>query len=193
VKILRRFKDSSVANEWGTRAHDAFEARIDKGTPLPEGMQHWEPMAAKIENLPGQKLAEYKLALTPSFEPAPWDAAWTRGKADLIVIDNTRAAVIDYKTGKYRPGEQLMLYAGYVFAHWPEVQVVQTGYVWLKEKRVTREQYERDDRHAIWERFMPRVKRLEVAFDKDQWPARPSGLCNGWCPVATCEHNKTKG
>ena len=25
------------------------------------------------------------------------------------------------------------------------------------------------------------------AFKTDTWQPRPSGLCNGWCPVKTCE------
>lgn len=192
TKVLRRFKDSNVANQWGVRAHNAFEARIKEGTPLPEGMQQWESMAVKIINLPGTKLSEFKLSITPSFEPAPWGNAWSRGKADLVVLDGERAAVLDYKTGKFRPSEQLKLYAGYVFATQPEVERVQTGYVWLKERRVTQDTFHRKDVPEIWKEFLPRVKRLEKAFNGSEWPCRPSGLCNGWCPVETCEHYKSK-
>lgn len=181
---------------WGERVHTALEHRVVDGTPLPEGMQQWEPLAQKLCVLPGHKYAEQKLAITNSFQPTDWRGsdAWSRGIADLIVVNRRAAATFDYKTGKRKPSGQLSLYAGYIFAHYPEVDEVQTGFIWLKEKKIDKERFTREDVPVIWKGFLPRVNKLEAAYERDAWPARPSGLCKGWCPVKTCDfYVKPKG
>jgi hypothetical protein len=162
------------------------------GTPLPEGMQQWESIAAKLCALPGTKLCEYKMAVDSNFKQTGWKTAWTRGIADLVVINGKKAAVFDHKTGKRKLTEQLSLYAAYVFIHFPEVEEVTTGFIWLKEKKVDKETFHRDQLHEIWQGFLPRVIKLESAYDRDSWPARPSGLCKGWCHVRECAHWKDK-
>jgi hypothetical protein len=180
------------ATIWGEKVHTAFENRIKDDTPLPEGMQQWEPFATKLANMPGTKYTEQQMAVGKDFQPADWKAAWTRGIADLLVVHGDKAAVMDYKTGKRKLTEQLMLYAGYTFTHYPEVTTVTTGFVWLRDKKVDKETYTRDEVPRIWNTFLPRVRKLELAYERDAWPCRPSGLCRGWCPVKACEFYKTK-
>lgn len=177
---------------WGEKVHTALEHRVMVGTPLPDGMRHWESLAAKIANMPGNKMCEQKMALDANFEPTEWSAAWSRGIADVLVTHNDKAVVMDYKTGKRKLTDQLTLYAAYTFAYHPEVQHVTTGFVWLKDKKIDREQFTREDIPKIWQSFLPRVRKLELAYEKDAWPCRPSGLCKGWCPVKTCEFYKTR-
>ena len=100
--------------------------------------------------------------------------------------------VLDYKTGKRKPSEQLDLYAAYIFAHYPEVEDVKTIFVWLKEQKTDKKRFNRDELPIIWREFIPKVARLESAYNRDSWPAKPSGLCNGWCPVKTCQHYKER-
>lgn len=180
------------ATIWGEKVHTAFENRIKDGTPLPEGMTQWEPFATKLTRLRGDKYCEQQMAVDKNFQPAPWGSAWTRGIADLLVVDNTHAVVMDYKTGKRKLTEQLMLYAGYTFAHYPQVQTVTTGFVWLKDRKIDKETFTREHVPKIWNTFLPRVRKLELAYEKNAWPCRPSGLCRGWCPVKTCEFYKNK-
>lgn len=182
----------TVHTEWGSRVHTAFENAVKDGTPLPEGMTQWQGLADKVSALPGTKLCEEKYALDRSFQPTEWKGAWTRGIGDLVVINKKKALVADYKTGKRKPTEQLDLYALYVFAHHPEVQTVTTNFVWLKDKRVDRQTRQREEVPIIWQSFLPRVAKLESAYERDRWPARSSGLCNGWCPVTSCEFNRKK-
>jgi len=172
---------------WGERVHTALEHRVIDGTPLPEGMTQWEGIAQKLCLLPGEKFAERKMAVNRAFEPCDWKEAWSRGIADLIVVHKDTAAVFDHKTGKRKPTEQLALYAGYVLAAFPEVKMVHTGFVWLKERKIDRKTFSREDKAVIWQEFLPRVNKLESAYERDAWPPRPSGLCKGWCPVKTCE------
>ena len=178
--------------KWGEEVHTALEHRVMHGTPLPEGMQQWEGIAAKLCALPGTKLCEYKMAVDSNFKQTGWKTAWTRGIADLVVINGKKAAVFDHKTGKRKLTEQLSLYAAYVFIHFPEVKEVTTGFIWLKEKKIDKETFHRDQLHEIWQGFLPRVIKLESAYDRDSWPARPSGLCKGWCHVRECAHWKSK-
>jgi len=177
---------------WGEKVHTAMEHRMLNNTPLPEGMQQWEPIANKLYHLSGNKMCEQKMAIDENFQPADWSNAWTRGIADYLIVNKDRAAVFDYKTGKRKPTKQLMLYAGYTFAHYPEVNIVTTGFVWLKIKKVDSETFTRDDVPMIWKKFLPRVKKLESAYERDAWMPRPSGLCNGWCPIKTCEFYKDR-
>lgn len=182
----------TVHTEWGKTVHSAFEYYIKDGTALPEGMAQWQGVAEKIGKLPGEKLTEHKFALDKNFQPTEWSGSWTRGIADLVVINGTKAAVLDYKTGKRKPTEQLDLYANYVFAHFEQVEKVTTGLVWLKEKRIDWRPASRSDVPVIWQSLLPRVRKLEYAYERDKWPARTSGLCNGWCPVTSCEFNKSR-
>lgn len=180
------------ATMWGSKVHTAMEDRIRDDTPLPEGMEQWEGLAKKLCAIPGEKLVEQEMALDKSFQPAEWENAWTRGIADLLIVDGDKAATLDYKTGKRKLTHQLMLYAAYTFAYYPKVETVTTGFVWLRDKKIDRETFTRADIPAIWNVFLPKVRKLEIAYEKDAWMARPSGLCNGWCPVKSCEFYKDK-
>ena len=194
TKVLRDVDEPpSVQAEWGVRVHGAFESWIKDGTPLPDGMKQWEPLANKLARLPGEKHCEVKLALDRNFSPTDWGNAWTRGVADLLVIHKDKALVADYKTGKRKPSEQLQLYAAYTFAHYKEIKTVTTAFIWLKEKKVDKKQITRDEVPIIWQDFLPRVRRLESAFENDSWPERPSGLCRAWCPVLSCKFNGKRG
>lgn len=179
--------------EWGTRVHTAMENYIKEGTPLPEGMTQWDGILGKISSIKGDKHCEMKMALDKHFQPAEWKQSWTRGIADLTVLNGDKAATMDYKTGKRKPSEQLDLYAAYTFAYYPQVQQVTTMFIWLKERKVDKKVVQRDEVPMIWQGFLPRVARLERAFETGKWPARPSGLCKAWCAVKTCEFNGQRG
>lgn len=182
----------SVHTEWGTKVHTAFEDAVNKALPLPEGMTQWQSLAHKICALPGDKLTEHKFAIDKNFAPTDWKTAWSRGIADLVVIHGSKAAVLDYKTGKRKPSEQLDLYANYVYHHFPSVTSVRIGYVWLKDRRIDWKSTTVDSVITTWQTLLPRVRKLESAYERQSWPARPSGLCRGWCPVLSCEFNKKR-
>jgi hypothetical protein len=190
LKVVRDTVDPpSVHTEWGKRVHEALENRIKNGFDLPEGMKQWEFIAGKISRLKGKKITEMEMAIDQEYLPAPWKSAWSRGIADLVVVNGTKAAVLDYKTGKYSPSNQLKLYAAYVFAHFPEVTECETVFVWLKVKKLTREVVYRSDLDDIKALFSAKVDRLVSSFERESWPAKPSGLCAEYCPVKTCEFN----
>ena len=194
TKVAKNYVEGdTVATLWGTKVHTAFEESLLNGTPLPEGMTQWQSLADKFARLPGEKLVEYKFSIDKNFQPTEWDGSWSRGIADLIVKHKDRVLIADWKTGKKKPSEQLDLYAGYIKAKWPETKVIQTAFVWLQSKQMTKKTYDADEAvPIIWQGFIPRVRRMERAYEQDAWPAKPSGLCRGWCPVKTCVHHKEK-
>lgn len=193
LKVARDVTEPpSPHQEWGTRVHSAFEDAINKDHPLPEGMRQWQALADKLRAIEGDKLTEQKFAIDRNFQPTGWKTAWSRGIADLVILRGTQAAVLDFKTGKRKPSEQLDLYANYAYHHYPNVTSVRVGYVWLKDRRIDWKSTTADSVSTTWQTLLPRVRKLESAFERDSWPARPSGLCRGWCPVTSCSFNSKK-
>lgn len=190
VKVAKNFDDARGEQAlWGDVVHAEFKAAVDNNAPLPAGMTHWQPLIDKICAMPGEKLTEYRMALDSNFNPTSWDDSWTRGIADVVILGTRTAAVLDYKTGRRKPSEQLRLYSGYVFQHHSHVQRIETGFVWLKEKQVVKEVIQRSDMPPVWQAMVQRYAKLRSAYERNVWPARPSGLCRGWCPVTSCKFN----
>jgi CRISPR/Cas system-associated exonuclease Cas4 (RecB family) len=180
--------------KWGTQVHKHLEDRVKDNKPLPESLSHLEPLVRKITNQDGEISTEKQMAIDAEFKPVTWfdKGAWCRGIVDIGIRNGRRVWVGDYKTGKRRPdSDQLMLFAALLMHHEPEVDTVHTSFIWLKDRALDTEKYTREQLPEIWKHFMPKITRLEAAFEKDKWPAKPSGLC-GWCPAtkAHCEFSK---
>jgi hypothetical protein len=199
----RRFHETRIAKKyvepqtdaikWGIEVETAMEKRVLDDIPLPDGMKQWEGIAGKLAALPGKKFSQKKMAIDRAFKPCDYWSAWSRGQPDLLVVNDTKAVVVDYKTGKRKPSEQVDLYALYVFSYYADVKSIDTAFVWLKERKIDRKTLTREDVPITWHGFLPRVAKLESAYERESWPARPSGLCKGWCPVSSCEHYKSRG
>lgn len=192
VKLAKDVKDFPPGDALllGRKLHKAFENAVNFDDPLPCEYRHLQSLLDKIKALPGEKLPEYKFGVTEDFQACEFfdKKAWTRGAADLVVKHGKTCVIIDYKTGKRKPSDQLKLYAAYAFTHWPEIQEVHTLFVWLKEKKIDKAVYKREDVQGIWNDFLPLVARINRSFEKDDWPKRPSGLCRAWCPCkGVCE------
>lgn len=183
---------SAEANE-GVKAHKAFENAVSGKEPLPYKYVHFQPMVDRLKAAPGEKIPEQKWAVTNTYQPTGyWDKdAWARGVIDLTILPGRdRAVLFDYKTGKVKDDySQLQLFAGYAFAKYPYVQKVDTAYLWVNKNKLTREEFSRDGVPMIWQGFATRVHRMEHALASDNFPPRPSGLCQKYCPVgkALCE------
>lgn len=181
---------------WGNAVHKALELRAKENKPLPTGMEHWEPLIAKIIGAGGEVFTEKQIALDKTFTPCDWFApdVWVRGVVDVGIVKGPLLVALDYKTGKPKhDSDQLQLFAALLMAVYPECDVVKTGFLWLKTNGIDQAKFERGDLPDIWNRFLPRVKALEEAHCADRWPVRPSGLCRNWCPCVQCEHNGKYG
>ena len=193
IKVLKTFVEPESEHQlWGKEVHTSFEDCIKSGgaTPLPAKMKHWQKLADQVIAMKGATiLTELEVALDGNFKPAPWDDCWTRGVIDVVVLGKTTALVIDWKTGKRKPSEQLKLYAAYIFALYPNINTVHVAFVWLKDKRIDKETIERSEVWFIWQGFIERVARLRSAHERGSWPEHPSGLCKNYCAVTSCKYN----
>lgn len=173
---------------WGQTVHKYLEDRVRDGVPLPESVKHYEPLVAPIAASTGTVIAEQQLAVTYGLTPTEWDSpdAWSRGIIDLGVIapSGSKALLLDWKTGRRKAdSDQLMLFAGLAFSHYKEMKTVTTGFIWLKDGVVDKKTFTREEVPIIWQKFIPRVQRLQRAYEETKFPAKPSGLCERYCPV----------
>lgn len=205
TRVLKRVKEpEGAALVLGNAAHKSLELRAKTGCPIPKTIQitaaggesaampttGWEEMMEKILATPGEVITERQIALDSRLCETGWfdKNVWVRGVIDLGKLNGSKALLLDHKTGKRKPdSDQLMLFAALAMHVWPKLEKVVTGFLWLKEGKIDKETFTRADISRIWDRFAPRVKRLEIAHETDTWDARPSGLCKRYCPVSACE------
>ena len=174
------------ATLWGNKVHKALELFAKGEKPLPPEMQQYGRYVKKIQSYEGKRIVEVKMAIDSSFRPTTWFAkdVWCRGIIDIGVVGADKAYLLDWKTGKRKvDSDQLKLFAAMAFAHYPWIEKVVTGFIWLKSAEFDKESFTKDQLTEIWNEFLPRTKRLEHAFESNKWPAKPSGLCRAWCPV----------
>lgn len=162
----------------GIEVDNALTARIAKGTPLPAKFAPYEPMAAMILAAPGQKFTQMNLALDQTFKPCgyrDWDHAWVRAIYDVAVINGDHAFVGDWKNGQvWLDEDQLRLFATVGFHTFPELDVIDTSYIWLKHGVTSDKTYRRRELPDLWQTFLPDVERMQVAWKNQAWPATPS-------------------
>lgn len=195
LKIARDYTEPETdALRLGSEVHEHCELYIRDNTPLPDEYKHFGPVLDALNSKTGTKLAEYKMGVTEELKPCMFDDddVWWRGIVDLLIVDNELAWVVDYKTGKstkYADTDQLELMALATFAHFPEVNKVRGGLLFLMAKELIRVTYKRAQREELWSKWMGKLKDLEDAARVDTWNAKPSGLCRKHCVVTECPHN----
>lgn len=175
-------------SRYGERIHKMLEDRVGEGKMLPSDAAKYEDICASIETAAthgGELFAEKELVLTENLTPTGWwDAdAWLRSKLDVFVLYGNKAIVLDWKTGKRRIDNfQLKLFAAQVMQHYPDVDSVKTGLIWLKTNEFDHEVFDRDQINDIWADVISRIRRIYKALEYGKWPANPSGLCR-YCPA----------
>lgn len=182
---------------WGNYVHKQFELNQKDGTPLDPQLAEHQPLMDELRRFEGFAFTERKVALSTQLRPCgQFDKdVWWRGVIDWGCIhpSGTTARLVDYKTGKpsvkYR---QLMLFALYMFIEQPNLQEIHTEYYWLQTKERKGTLYLRHQVPMFWRAFAADLRQYVHAFKTDTWQARPSGLCNGWCPLQSCQHWRPK-
>lgn len=195
-RVVKSVKEEPTeALLWGNRVHKAFELRLLQGTSLPAELAMHDTYLKGLSGLPGVALTEQQIALDRSLQPCAWfgERVWFRGVIDYIKLNEPKALVVDYKTGKmHNKFGQLKLFALYVFAQHRLVDEVEVRYYWTQTHTATKAVYTRDQIPRLWAEFTPQLKQYADAFRTDTWQPRQSGLCNGWCPVQSCEFWKPR-
>jgi hypothetical protein len=73
-----------------------------------------------------------------------------------------------------------------VFAHYPEVQQVNSALLFVVKNSMIKHKVKREDVDKLWWEYRERVSRIEASHANEVWNPKQSGLCP-WCPVKTCE------
>jgi len=194
-KILKQYPVvETEAMRYGTEFHKAAEDFMQGDAPLDPRFSFALPALESLKSKKGKKLCERKMGLTENLEPCDFfaDDVWFRGIADLIILDDDLAWVIDYKTGKnarYADKGQLELMALTVFKHFPQVKKVRAGLLFVISKDLIKDSYEEQTSPILWNKWLANYNRMETAFNTDVWNPKPSGLCRRHCPVVECVHN----
>jgi len=176
----------------GHVAHKAFENYIRKGTKLPLPLLQHETVMSKLAALPGEIYAEQRLALTSEFKPVDYfgKGVWFRTMIDFCNINNGVAAVIDYKTGKPSADvTQLQLMSATVMHYDKRIKRVKARLLFMNHDRAERAEFVREDLSEIWSEILPRVTKLQMAVEMQEFPPRPGGLCKRYCAVLSCPYH----
>lgn len=180
---------------WGNQVHSAFEHYVKSGKSLPDILQMHEPYLQKLATLGDQRHTEKKIALNLKGKPCGFfdKDVWFRGVIDYHALEGDTAHVVDYKTGKpHTKFEQLKLFALWILSAYPHIDRVKTCFYWTQTMAQTSHIVERQSIPQVWGEFTPNLRQYAQAFKQDIWQPRQSGLCNGWCPVTSCEFWKPK-
>jgi hypothetical protein len=194
VKRQQRYvQPVSHQMRYGTDVHEALELYGRDGVPLPKFYAKFQPMVDALLNADGEKYFEYEMALTQDKQPCAFNAPdyWVRGIADLLVVDDDAAFIVDYKTGsaKYPDMKQLQLMALMTFAHMPKVKLAKAGLLFLSHNAFITNEFRVEDSDYLWSMFEPDLIRLDEAVENEHWQPNPTPLC-GWCPVKSCEYHR---
>lgn len=194
VRILKNYTHQDTPQTiYGKEVHKALEDYVRSNTALAKNYERFKELVDNLVDIQGDKYCEYEMALTKEKHPCKFedDNRWVRGIADLLIIDNDVAYVVDYKTGsnKYPDPKQLRLMALMVFAHFPNVQIVKAGLLFLAHDHFIPEEYKRGDVDKMWKQFTAPLTRLSASYDNNSWMANPGPLCK-YCPVSTCTYHR---
>jgi hypothetical protein len=151
----------------------------------------------RLAALPGKIYVEREIALNRQLQPCGyWDAdVWYRAKIDYLNINNGRARIVDYKTGK--PHQKILQLFEYILSSSsPSRGADRLRGVLLDQDPVvtgTGGSWPRERMNEMWPMLLPDLKQMAEAFQDRHWQPRQSGLCKRHCPVVDCEFNGAYG
>lgn len=200
LRVAKDIKEpESEAMLYGTAVHTAAEEYVRDGKPIPEQYTYMEPFLAKLMKIPGEKICELKMGIKKvdgKFAPCGFfdKDVWYRGIADLLIIDREKkeARVVDYKTGKssrYADPKQLALMAACVFVHYPEVELVRSGLLFVVCKDFIPVDFNAHNKFDIFTKLDGALVSRETAYETGVFNPKKNFTCKAWCPVSECSHN----
>jgi CRISPR/Cas system-associated exonuclease Cas4 (RecB family) len=196
IKVLKRY--SKLPTEqmlYGTEVHKALEDYVRDDMPLAKNYERFQAVLDTLLEIPGDRYPEHEMGLTHNKKACAFDSddRWVRGITDLLIVNNDKAFIIDYKTGsnKYPDPKQLKLMALMTFEHFPKVNHIKAGLLFVMHNSFMHEEYAREQIPQIWNAFTGDLQRLQLSYENDVWMANPTPLC-GWCPVSSCEYHKER-
>ena len=164
VKVLKNYqKEMTQQILYGNEVHKALENYIKDGEPLAENYQRFAPLMDILKEIPGEFHPELRMALNFDRKACKWSdpECWVRGIVDFLVIDGEHAFIVDYKTGsnKYPDVKQLRLMALMVMEHFPQINKVKAGLMFVMHNTFITEEYTREESEKLWNSFIPDLER----------------------------------
>lgn len=180
---------------YGTAVHKAAEDYVRDGTPIPAKFGFIKEQLDKLVAIEGTKYCEYEMGLDRNLQPCGFrsEESWWNGIADLIIINGSKAYLVDYKTSKsskYADTKQLELLSLAIFKHFPQVKKIKAGLLFVVAKDFVKVEYDADGAvNGAWLKWISETGRLEMAIQNDVWNAKPNFTCRSFCHVTDCIHN----
>jgi len=183
------------ATIYGTELHAEAEQCIKENRNPVERFEVLQPYLDSIRKFKSKYVtAEQEFAITKDLTPTGFwdDNAWLRGKLDVLVHQEDKAQVLDWKSGKAKPKDfdELRCFSLLTFCNLPEIEKTKNTYIWLKKDHPpTSEIVERSRVQELASDLAETIDQIENSVMFDQWKMRVSGLCGKWCDVVSCPKN----
>lgn len=195
-----KYRDKEVefqatsATIWGNEVHKEAEMCIKENREPTERYKLLQPYLNTFKKLPGTMDAEVELAVTEDLKPCGfWDKdAWLRGKLDVLINQETKGIITDWKTGSAKPNDfgELRCFSLLTFLNFEEIEQTKNIYIWLKkDHEPTSEIVKRGQQQELLDNLAETIHKIEESLMWDRWYKKKSGLCGQWCDVISCEHN----
>jgi CRISPR/Cas system-associated exonuclease Cas4 (RecB family) len=200
LRVLKDVKDEgSEATIYGQEVHKAAEEYIRDDVPVPKKFEFLQDVLDAFKIIEGQKHCELRLGVkqTPDgYAPCGFfdRDVWWRGIGDLIIVRDTQAFSIDYKTSKnskYADMKQLDVLAAALFLHFPQLELIKSGLVFVVSGEFIYKEHYAELRDSYFSTFDEGLDRLAAAQETGVWNANSGPLCR-FCPVTSCEHNRKR-
>lgn len=200
TKILKRYPFEETREViWGREVHTAFENFLLYGSPLRADLQMHADFLTDFKNMSGELKGEERIALDVNMQRCDYfdkvKQVWYRGQIDAQKrnVATGVSHILDHKTGKVKNDfTQLKGFAMFELLTQPQIHTVKVEFYWTQIRGTAGETYTRADLPSLIGHFLPKLNRYADAHLRSEFPPKPSGLCNGWCPVTDCEFWRPK-
>lgn len=165
----------------GIRIHDQGEAYLkNPKSQLPKAYKYFPEEMAMLRRK--KAIAEGQVAFTRNWKETTWFAknTYVRMALDALVLQKTKAKVIDYKTGRVYPKHRasMGLYALGTFKKYPSIQKVDVELWYLDIGEIDDLSFTRKRDEAelqqIWK------ERGEAVIAEREYPEKLNAYCK-WC------------
>ncbi len=183
-------EDNNPAFVKGTEVHKQVDGYIKSKQPAKLGIiaKNAQNLIDTLHNMPGTFVGEMQVALDDNWQQADWfdKNLLFRAIFDALYVEDNRAILIDWKTGKVQKYNeergQLHLSAAILFELHAELEQVKCSYNFLEHNQIADVIFNRKDHAANkagWE-----LEALQINAEEEFAPKK-NKYCN-WCLSVTC-------
>lgn len=193
--VFKHKEPKSDQQLWGIRVHEALERRVQYKAPLIGEYEQYEWCAKPIlamEAMGAAVLTECKFAVTKEGTTTEFFGkdVFLRGVTDVFIVGERTGQNIDYKTGRPKHDfNQLELCNLLAFAKFPQLEQIESRYLWLQAQKSTHRVMNRSDMPKVLDKWIPIIERVEGSITSGVFKEKPNGLCREYCACLECPHN----